>query len=313
MRSVFALLLLFLSVLPVSAVELPLVASAQVVGQQVLLSDLLAPRDAERLAQISGPLRLLRAPEPGATRKVNRQTLARLVERQVPTAQLHLGGAESVTITRKGVWIEPVEIEAALQAYLDRASAKLPGVRLSFTRLRLPARFQVASGQIKHQVIPARPEVIGSRRLTLITRVNDQVVENQSIPVEISARAEVLVATADLRRGDRLDESTLMLQSRDISRLDEPFFRFTSIEGKFLKQSVRNGQPLLRRQVDFPPLVKRGDRVTIQLKKGEMQLTAHGEARENGELGETIRVRNTGSLREIRGQVAAAGLIKVEL
>lgn len=313
MRYALGFLLIILGAQPALAIELPLQANVRVGGEQVLLSDLLTPGDAARLAEISGPIRLFRAPEPGMTRKVSRQTLARLVARQVQPEQLRLTGAGSITIERQGVWIAPEEMEAVLQSYLERSAAQLPGVSLSFKTLRLPPRFMVAPGRIEHQVIPSTPEVVGSRHLTLITRVDGKVVKNQTIRVALDAQAEVLVASADLRRGDRLGENNLILQQREISRLDEPFFRLDAVEGKQLKQMIRNGQPLLRRQVDFPPLIKRGDRVTIQLSNRGMLLNASGEARQNGELGETIRVRNSSSQREILCRVAAAGLVRVEM
>ena len=298
--------------LPALAVDLPLQASVQVADTQVLLRDLLSPADAARLEQIAGPISLFRAPEPGKVRKVSRETLARLVSRQIKPDQLRLTGAGSVTISRKGIWIEPEEMEAVLGDYLASVASELPGVTLSFEKLYLPPRFMVAAGKIEYQVIPSTRQVIGSRRLTLITRVNGEVVANKSIRVALKASAQVVVITSDLRRGETLTASSLELREQDISGLDEPFFAFEPLLGKQLKQSLRLGQPVLRRQVEFPPLIKRGDRVTIQAQNPGIQLNAMGEARQNGELGETIRVRNNSSLREILCQVQAAGLVSVE-
>lgn len=312
MKLTYGCLLLLFMALPALAVDLPLQSSAQVEDNQVLLRDLLSPADADSLDQMAGPIRLFRAPGPGKTRKIGRKTLARLVSRQIKPDQLRLTGAETVTITRKGIWIEPEEMEAVLRDYLATVVRELPGVTLSFETLYLPSRFMVAAGRIEHQVIPSTRQVIGSRRLTLITRVNGEVVANQSIRVSIKASAQVVVITSDLRRGETLAASNLALREQDISGLKEPFFVFEPLLGKQLKQSVRLGQPLQRRQVEFPPLIKRGDRVTIQAQNPGIRLNAMGEARQNGELGETIRVRNNSSQREILCQVQAAGLVSVE-
>ncbi len=312
MKFTFGCLLLLLMALPALAVDLSLRASAQVADNQVLLRDLLSPADADRLEQLAGPIRLFRAPEPGKTRKVGRETLARLVRRQVKPDQLRLTGASSVTITRKGIWIEPEEMESVLSDYLAAVVRELPGVTLSFEKLYLPARFMVAAGKIEHQVIPSTRQVIGSRRLTLITRVNGKLVANKSIRVAINASAQVVVLTSDLRRGETLTASNLELREQDISGLEEPFFVFEPLLGKQLKQSVRLGQALQRRQVEFPPLIKRGDRVTIQAQNPGIRLNAMGEARQNGELGEMIRVRNSSSQREILCKVQASGLVSVE-
>lgn len=312
MRFALTCLLLLLSVLPAAALDLPLRKSVDVGGEQVTLRDLLAPADATRLDHLAGPIELFRAPEPGMKRKVSRQTLARLVSRRIDPAQLHLTGAENVTIARKGTWIEPEEMEAALNRYLAAAAAKLPGVELEFEKLYLPPHFMVATGHIEHQVIPADPQVIGSRRMTLITRVDGEVVANQSIGVVLKARARVAVMAADMRRGETLASADLVLQQREISHLAEPFFSLDELLGKRLRQAVRLGQPLQRRQVEFPPLIRRGSRVIIRAQNHGLLLTASGEARQDGELGDTIRVRNNGSQREVLCRVLAAGLVSVE-
>ena len=82
--------------------------------------------------------------------------------------------------------------------------------------------------------------------------------------------------------------------------------------GKKLKRSLRQGTPVDRGTVDFPPMVARGELVTIILRHGSMELSARGEARQDGQAGETIRVRNIGSERDILGRVVAPGVIEVE-
>lgn len=223
----------------------------------------------------------------------------------VPTQVL---GAEGAA----GQLIDQQELRQLLDDYLVAESARLPRIELRFSSVDLPEPFRVPQGQIDYQVIPARPEVIGSRRVTLLTRVDDQLVSNLSIRVELEALAEVLVATSNLRRGDTLNATNLVLQQLDISRLKQPIFVAEEVYGKQLKQALRLGQPLSLKQVDFPPLIKRGERVEIRLQRGGMILTAAGEARQDGFAGETIKVKNIESQREILAQVFAAGLVRVE-
>jgi flagella basal body P-ring formation protein FlgA len=312
LKFIWTCLILLLLATPASAVDLPLLANAEVSGTQVSLRDLLSAADAARLDQLAGPIQLFQAPEPGNKRKVSRETLARLVERQVADEQLHLSGAASVTITRAGIWIEPEEMEAVLVDYLKTAAADLPGVELSLENIYLPPRFMVPTGKIAYQVIPAQPQVVGSRRLTLITRVDGQLIANQSMRVVLKARAQVVVTTTDLKRGETLTAADLQLQQMDISDLNEPFLAVDELIGKQLKQTVRQGQALQRNQLEFPPMIKRGERVTIQASNPGLMLKASGEARQNGELGDMIRVRNIGSQREVVCRVLAAGLVSVE-
>jgi len=208
--------------------------------------------------------------------------------------------------------IDQQEMEQVLNDYLLDESERLPQVELRFASIKLPKPFTVPAGQVEHQVVPAKPGVIGSRRVTLLTRVDDQVVSNRSIRVELEALAEILVATDNLRRGEVVSPENVDFHQQDISKLKQPLFAGEDVYGKRLKRSIRLGQPLLRKQVEFPPLIKRGDRVTIEAKRGGLMLTAAGEAKQNGLADETIRVMNLGSRKEVRCRVVAAGLVQVE-
>ena len=50
----------------------------------------------------------------------------------------------------------------------------------------------------------------------------------------------------------------------------------------------------------------------IQVQKHGLMLTAAGEAKQDGLTGESIRVVNNGSRKEVICQVVAPGLVKVE-
>ena len=208
--------------------------------------------------------------------------------------------------------ISQQEMTELLNEFLADESERLPGVELRFTSLSLPEPFAVPAGHLEFQVIPAKPGVIGSRRVTLLTRVDGQIAANQSIRVELEALAEILVAAENLRRGEVLSEDKVSYQQQDISKLKQPLFNGDEVFGKRLKRTVRLGQPLLLQQIEFPPLIKRGDRVVIQAQRGGLMLTAAGEARENGLLDETIRVMNSNSHKEVLCRVTASGQVTVE-
>lgn len=208
--------------------------------------------------------------------------------------------------------IDPQEIERQLNDFLADQSERLPHIELRFTSIDLPKPFKVPAGQIEYQVIPARPAVIGSTRVTLLTRVDGQMADNRSIRVELEALAEILIAADNLRRGEVISPDKVSVVQQDISRLKNPLFDGEEIYGKRLKRSLRLGQPLLRKQVEFPPLIKRGDRVVIQAQRGGLMLTAAGEAKEDGRTDETIRVINLGSRKVVLCRVVEASLVKVE-
>ena len=208
--------------------------------------------------------------------------------------------------------VDRQQMEKILNDYLVDQSDLLPHVELRFKSMALPHPFRVAKGQIDYQIIPAKPGIIGSQRMTLLTRVNGQIVNNQSVRIKLEALADIVVSTSTLRRGTVLNAEDIELRYEDISHLKGPIFSAKEIVGKRLKRSVRLGEPLQKQQVEFPPVIKRGERVVIQVQKHGFILTAAGEAKQDGLTGETIRVENKGSHKEVICQVVAPGLVKVE-
>ncbi len=216
------------------------------------------------------------------------------------------------TATTGGQLIDQQEIRQILDDYLAEQSELLPHVDLRFKSLSLPKPYRVPEGRIVHQVIPAKPGVIGSRRVTLMTRVDGRIVSNQSIRVEIEALADVAIATGSLRRGTVLRPEDVELRYQDISRLKTAIFSLDNLVGKRLKRSVRLGDPLKKDQVEFPPVIKRGEQVIIQARRRGFLLTATGLAKQDGSTGDAIRVINATSHKEIVCQVVAPGLVRVE-
>lgn len=208
--------------------------------------------------------------------------------------------------------VDHQEMEQILVDYFQTCSEQLPRVELRLKSFVLPQSFKVPQGRIVHEIVPAKPGVIGSRRVTLITRVDGRTVGNHSVRVELEALAEIAVSTASLRRGQLLTRDDIELRYQDVSNVKRPIFAVADVVGKRLKRSVRLGDPLQEHQIEFPPLIKRGQRVVIEAKRGGLMLTAAGEARQDGRPGEAIRVMNSGSRKEVLCQVVAPGLVRVE-
>jgi flagella basal body P-ring formation protein FlgA len=60
-------------------------------------------------------------------------------------------------------------------------------------------------------------------------------------------------------------------------------------------------------------LVKMGDRVRVIVSGNGLKISGFGIARQNGQKGETIRILNPDSKREIYGVVTSAQLVEVQL
>lgn len=225
---------------------------------------------------------------------------------------LAAGGFAGPAAAKDGLVIDPPAIEKLIADYLEAKRGFLPQAKVSFKVQRFPAPFTLPRGTLTTEIIPSDPQILASRRLSILFRIDGATVENLSIGGKMEAIAPVIVAATDLERGSLLTSQDLNRVEMDIVALRNPCFEVDELVGKKLKRSLRQGTPLDRNSVEFPPMVARGEMVNILLRHGAMELTARGEARQDGQEGETIRVRNTNSQRDILGRVIAPGTIEVE-
>ncbi len=279
-------------------------------GAMVTLGDV---ADLDASASHLADLRLLSSPDPGQEQVVSADIIKKNVLQRAPElGEVRWSGAASVKIRRDGMVVDQPVIEEILADYLQANRGFLPQARISFKALRFPPTIILPRGQLTTEVLPSDPQILDSRRFSIVFRVDGEAVENLSIRGELEAMALVVVAATDLSRGSVLSSQDLNLVEMDIVGMRNPCFDINELTGKKLKRALRLGSPIDRTTVEFPPMVARGEVVTIILRHGSMELTARGEARQDGQSGETIRVRNSASQRDILGRVVAPGVIEVE-
>jgi flagella basal body P-ring formation protein FlgA len=209
--------------------------------------------------------------------------------------------------------IKPEQLQRYLENYLAQQSAKMPQTEIRFRHLRLPKAFSVPAGRLTCEINPSDPRVLSSRRFSLIFRVDGKAVQNITVSATLEALAQVAITSGDLRRGVILREEHIETAERDLNHLRAPCFDSDELLGKRLKRSLRKGQVFERSAVAFPPMIKRGELVTITAQKGALRVTAKGLAQQNGDEGDMIRVRNTRSQKDLICEVTGPVAVSMEL
>ncbi len=157
----------------------------------------------------------------------------------------------------------------------------------------------------------------GSRdvgRSSVLIRCPDQPGWKIRLGVQIHRFDTVLVARHSLPRGTLLDDEDVMTVRRDVAGLNGGYFRSVAeIRHMVARRSLRKGRVLTPSLVTPPRLVRRGQLVTILARAGSLTIRVKGKALADGRRGDTIRVRNTRSRREIQATVVADGMVRVNL
>lgn len=104
--------------------------------------------------------------------------------------------------------------------------------------------------------------------------------------------AQVAATRFALKPGDRVSESVLSWEKRELSTLQQTgfFLKGRKMEGMVAQTYIPMGTVLQSRHLSFPPLVARGEWVDLMREKQNIKLTARVKSLENGSLDQKIRV-----------------------
>ena len=130
--------------------------------------------------------------------------------------------------------------------------------------------------------------------------------------VVLKSYKDVLVLSKPLRRNEIITAEAVTRETREVSSLQQGYLVDPAMIVN--KQAARNltiGTVLNASSYADLTLVKRGERVNIQLGKAGVSISSAGIALMNGAKGDRISVKNSSSQRVIQAVVIDAGLVSV--
>jgi len=133
------------------------------------------------------------------------------------------------------------------------------------------------------------------------------------VTVRVEAFSQTVVAKRPLRTGEVIREADLVVEPRLRDRLPTNWTQDQGdVLGRRVSRPVRAGAPVQTSAVEEPPVVRRGQRVTVRLHSGSLRIDLVGRAREDGRPGDVIRVQNPSSRRDVLGRVDPGGVVLVQ-
>jgi len=132
------------------------------------------------------------------------------------------------------------------------------------------------------------------------------------VSADIEMVRRVVSAKHPLSSYHLLTADDVELVPHNLVRKGEQYaFTIDEIVGKQVRRAMPQGRPILLNMLDDVPVIRAGDRVTLIVEAGEMQITTTGEAREKGYLGRRVAVLNVESKRVVYGTVRDASSVVV--
>lgn len=212
---------------------------------------------------------------------------------------------------------KPLAEQELREIFIEVFKAHLPGrvadVAVNDFSCR-PRTLAIPEGSLDYRIVGSvESDTPGKKNLIVEILVNSEKKGEVSMSGDLRFQGTVVLLSRNMFRRSILTASDIKTEFRDISMLGEDLVTNPDFAvGKKLKKTLRQGAILSAGLLENPQIIKRGDRVTIMAKSGGLQVTAPGEAKNGGALGDMVKVKNMMSRRVVQARVIDQGLVEVE-
>ncbi|MDR2422857.1 MAG: flagellar basal body P-ring formation chaperone FlgA [Deltaproteobacteria bacterium] len=284
-------------------------------GERIILGDVatVAPDSPEdqKLADLLASLDLGQAPGPGRRITLRRQILEqRIASSGAPLSEARFSLPAEVTLYGGGQSSRESQVRTIVQNYLAKTEPYVSGHYdlVSLTSAKPPT---LPNGQVEYRFVSLPSSNPGFLTGTIFFSVDGRDAARLRITAQIDLRMPALVAARDLPRGQILAEGDLAESQVAYSQSKGALKETSQAVGQTLRVSLRAGAPVRDRDLVQTSMVKKGETVTIVAQSGGLKVTALGQARQDGALGQTISVINQDSKKTISAKVIGPGQVEV--
>ncbi len=183
--------------------------------------------------------------------------------------------------------------------------------KAEITVARLDSRLQVHScGEPLVGFLPPNGRTAGN--ITVGVRCPGPKAWQVYTSARVSIIRDVIVAARRLERGFEITPQSVTWSQRDLGTLYRGYLEDPKkFEGMRLKRGVPMGTVINPSMLEAKPLVQRGDRVTLVVSAGGMEVSAAGEMLNEAAAGQIVRARNLSSRRVVQGRLQPDRTIRV--
>ena len=171
----------------------------------------------------------------------------------------------------------------------------------------------IPSGNLTMQLVE-NPQGVrtGRRAFRFRLHVDSQFIQTANIVAEIGAKTQLVTPLRWIKTSEIIQAKDLSVMKVALPSLSDVFIQDPSLAvGKKALRPIPPNQPIRQAFLAAPPVIRKGDRVIIEVRQGGMIVQTVGLAKASGIPGQTIPVKNQTSGREVLGTILSAGLVEV--
>lgn len=290
--------------------------SATVQGREILLKDIAEiTATNQSLAEALEALPVGQAPPPGLTRTFDPELIMiKLRQYKIDPTGIRIESPHAVVIAGAHRVIgSDALFQAAKSAVLRGREEELEQITVRSDTL--PPDLVVPPGEIELRARPRLTSVgLGPIPVAVEAWVDGRLYRTVSLTLRLSLIREVVVASYPLPRHAVVRTTDVRIERRDIGLVQhEPLQDLALVVGRRTTRMLAMGDVVASDAVELPPLIQKGDVVTVMVETPGLLVTAKGVAQEGGKVGQLVRVKNMASGREIFGKVESDKTVRVGL
>jgi flagella basal body P-ring formation protein FlgA len=214
---------------------------------------------------------------------------------------------------RPGQPLDPAEMARILEDHLQKMIQN-PNRQVAVREFRSYEQVIVPRKNLCCEVfVPERAIQGGNIAGMMVFSVHGREIKKIRIIARVDIYADVIVARSFLPKHHEIQAGDLQIANKNIAVLPQDIVTAEKeVVGKRMILSINNQEVLRLSMVEEPPLVNRGDRVTLLIENDQFKITALGEVREIGRKGDRIKLVNLTSKREVYGTVLDSTTVRVD-
>jgi len=310
------LLLLYCAPVLASDVSVQIAAQASVCGPQITLGELAEINGAEEeRLELLRNLKLGPAPLPGERLVWTAEMLgSRLLSTGADFSGMNWQTPPMLTITTASQTVPAEQLKtvsiAAIRQLLGPA-ADSGNITIDSTgEIR---DLQVSTGIMKlSATVPSGVHYSAPTTVAVRVDVQDRSPVTAILHYDIRLYHSVVIVGHDIGAHELITPGAVHLERLEVGRLSGGYFTdVAEVAGYASKRPLAPGMVIAKSMLEKPLLIKRGAMVVILAKAGSLQVSAQGEALQDGRSGQLIRVMNSQSRKIILAQIIDADTVLV--
>ena len=307
-------LFLISTVYAIENASVTIMENSYVVGKNIYLGDIAdVESNNEKLKQEIEKLIIVPSAEPGMSVSLHVGYIKSRVRSQgIDPQSIIWKGSDYTKVQTKSITISGPEIvSSALDFIMKITGATKEQIKIEPIVDLKPIILPYGKPDIKVETISNTPTK-GTIPLRFIILVDGKECERRNIPFRVEVIKEVVVAVKEIDMNKSIESEDLTIAKCDIGIGSEFFIEKANILGKRAKRPIPSGTIITSGMIEDFPIIKQGDLVTMVIESAKFRITAQGKAKENGKIGQFIKVANVVTNKEVVARVLNDKTVQVD-